>query len=240
MNQAGFRVVVSTNQSGIARGLFSIETLNAIHQKMHAAAQQVGIEPLHQQGRRCVVDFPEREADAARAGHQEGLGETDEALAATVEPTPEPTVDSPAPGPQDPLLAKADGIRHRLDAIAAHDGLLGLSFYPHHLRGGSACRLEDFAGMVARLAERTYRSARIGWTALCVWLRYKSPQWWDRLLRRDPALRDMARVHQRNADQRRTERDRRRLFAQIPRNLHRAKLWPTHRAKVRRLVRVLG
>jgi membrane dipeptidase len=41
-----------------------------------------------------------------------------------------------------------------IDAIAAHDGLLGLSLYPHHLRGGSECRLEDFAGMVARLAER--------------------------------------------------------------------------------------
>jgi len=42
LNQCGYRVVVSTNQSGIARGLFNIVTLNAIHQKMHAAAQRVG------------------------------------------------------------------------------------------------------------------------------------------------------------------------------------------------------
>ena len=42
LNQAGYRVMVATNQSGIARGLFSMTTLNAIHQKMHAAAQQVG------------------------------------------------------------------------------------------------------------------------------------------------------------------------------------------------------
>jgi D-glycero-D-manno-heptose 1,7-bisphosphate phosphatase len=42
LNQAGYRVVVATNQSGIARGLFNIVTLNAIHQKMHAAAQRVG------------------------------------------------------------------------------------------------------------------------------------------------------------------------------------------------------
>ena len=42
LNQAGYRVVVATNQSGIARSLFSMATLNAIHQKMHAAAQQVG------------------------------------------------------------------------------------------------------------------------------------------------------------------------------------------------------
>lgn len=42
LNEADYRVVVATNQSGIARGLFSMSTLNAIHQKMHAAAQQVG------------------------------------------------------------------------------------------------------------------------------------------------------------------------------------------------------
>ena len=42
LNQAGYRVVLATNQSGIARGLFDIATLNAIHAKMHAAAQQVG------------------------------------------------------------------------------------------------------------------------------------------------------------------------------------------------------
>ncbi|MEW7848351.1 D-glycero-beta-D-manno-heptose 1,7-bisphosphate 7-phosphatase [Massilia aurea] len=42
LNQAGYRVVLATNQSGIARGLFDIATLNAIHSKMHAAAQLVG------------------------------------------------------------------------------------------------------------------------------------------------------------------------------------------------------
>ena len=44
LNQAGYTVVVATNQSGIARKLFDMATLNAIHQKMHAAAQQVGAE----------------------------------------------------------------------------------------------------------------------------------------------------------------------------------------------------
>lgn len=34
-----------------------------------------------------------------------------------------------------------------------------------------------------------------------MWLRYKTPQWWDKLLRRDPAQRDMTAIHQRNADQ---------------------------------------
>jgi D-glycero-D-manno-heptose 1,7-bisphosphate phosphatase len=42
LNQAGYHVVVCTNQSGIARGLFNMAALNAIHQKMHEAAQQVG------------------------------------------------------------------------------------------------------------------------------------------------------------------------------------------------------
>lgn len=42
LNQAGYRVVVATNQSGVARGLFDITTLNAIHQKMHHTAKQAG------------------------------------------------------------------------------------------------------------------------------------------------------------------------------------------------------
>lgn len=42
LNQSGYRVVVATNQSGIARGLFDMQMLNAIHQKMHLATQAVG------------------------------------------------------------------------------------------------------------------------------------------------------------------------------------------------------
>lgn len=42
LNQAGYRVVVATNQSGIGRGLFDMPTLNAIHDKMHKACAQVG------------------------------------------------------------------------------------------------------------------------------------------------------------------------------------------------------
>jgi D-glycero-D-manno-heptose 1,7-bisphosphate phosphatase len=42
LNQAGYRVVVATNQSGIGRGLFDMATLNAIHDKMHKAALAVG------------------------------------------------------------------------------------------------------------------------------------------------------------------------------------------------------
>jgi D-glycero-D-manno-heptose 1,7-bisphosphate phosphatase len=42
LNQAGYRVVVSTNQSGIGRGLFDMPTLNAIHDKMYKACAMVG------------------------------------------------------------------------------------------------------------------------------------------------------------------------------------------------------
>ena len=42
LNQAGYRVAVATNQSGIGRGLFDMQTLNAIHDKMHKSLAQVG------------------------------------------------------------------------------------------------------------------------------------------------------------------------------------------------------
>lgn len=42
LNQAGFRVLVATNQSGVGRGLFDMATLNAIHDKMHRALGQIG------------------------------------------------------------------------------------------------------------------------------------------------------------------------------------------------------
>jgi D-glycero-D-manno-heptose 1,7-bisphosphate phosphatase len=42
LNQWGYRVVVATNQSGIGRGLFEMDTLNAIHEKMMKAVAQAG------------------------------------------------------------------------------------------------------------------------------------------------------------------------------------------------------
>lgn len=42
LNKHGFRVAVATNQSGIARGLYDVATLNAIHKKMHDALAKVG------------------------------------------------------------------------------------------------------------------------------------------------------------------------------------------------------
>jgi D-glycero-D-manno-heptose 1,7-bisphosphate phosphatase len=42
LNQAGYHVVVATNQSGIGRGLFDVATLNAIHEKMHKALGLAG------------------------------------------------------------------------------------------------------------------------------------------------------------------------------------------------------
>jgi D-glycero-D-manno-heptose 1,7-bisphosphate phosphatase len=42
LTQAGYRVVVATNQSGIGRGLFDMATLNAINAKMHKLVGQAG------------------------------------------------------------------------------------------------------------------------------------------------------------------------------------------------------
>ncbi|WP_144111548.1 D-glycero-beta-D-manno-heptose 1,7-bisphosphate 7-phosphatase [Paraburkholderia sp. BCC1886] len=42
LNQAGYRVAIATNQSGIGRGLFDMNALNAMHLKMHRVAAAVG------------------------------------------------------------------------------------------------------------------------------------------------------------------------------------------------------
>lgn len=42
LNHAGYRVVVITNQSGIARGLLDVDTLTRIHSKMRRMLAQVG------------------------------------------------------------------------------------------------------------------------------------------------------------------------------------------------------
>ncbi len=42
LTQGGWRMVVATNQSGIARGLFDMATLNAIHAEMHRTVNQAG------------------------------------------------------------------------------------------------------------------------------------------------------------------------------------------------------
>ncbi len=42
LTQSGWRIVVATNQSGIARGLFDVHALNAMHEKMHRLVNQAG------------------------------------------------------------------------------------------------------------------------------------------------------------------------------------------------------
>jgi len=48
------------------------------------------------------------------------------------------------------LRNKSDGV---LKALADSGGMLGLSLYPHHLKGKSDCALESFCAMVARTAD---------------------------------------------------------------------------------------
>jgi D-glycero-D-manno-heptose 1,7-bisphosphate phosphatase len=42
LNQAGYRVAVATNQSGLARGYFDLDTLNSMHGKLRRALAAVG------------------------------------------------------------------------------------------------------------------------------------------------------------------------------------------------------
>ncbi|TVQ88005.1 MAG: D-glycero-beta-D-manno-heptose 1,7-bisphosphate 7-phosphatase [Chromatiaceae bacterium] len=42
LTNAGFSVLIATNQSGLARGLFDIDTLNAIHQTMRSQVEACG------------------------------------------------------------------------------------------------------------------------------------------------------------------------------------------------------
>jgi len=42
LSRAGWRVVVASNQSGLARGLFTMETLNAIHARMRKEVAAAG------------------------------------------------------------------------------------------------------------------------------------------------------------------------------------------------------
>jgi microsomal dipeptidase-like Zn-dependent dipeptidase len=48
------------------------------------------------------------------------------------------------------LRNKSDDV---LTALAESDGMLGLSLYPHHLKGAGDCRLQDFCDMVARTVD---------------------------------------------------------------------------------------
>jgi microsomal dipeptidase-like Zn-dependent dipeptidase len=48
------------------------------------------------------------------------------------------------------LRNKSDTV---LKALAESGGMLGFSLYPHHLKGGTACTLEDFCTTIARTAE---------------------------------------------------------------------------------------
>ncbi|MEQ1661302.1 MAG: D-glycero-beta-D-manno-heptose 1,7-bisphosphate 7-phosphatase [Thiobacillus sp.] len=67
LTREGWRVVVATNQSGLARGLFEMATLNAIHAKMHKAVAQAG-------GRIEAVFFCPHSADMACACRKPGPG----------------------------------------------------------------------------------------------------------------------------------------------------------------------
>ncbi|MEP2890584.1 membrane dipeptidase [Tateyamaria sp.] len=56
------------------------------------------------------------------------------------------------------LRNKRDAV---IRAVTERGGMLGFSLYPHHLKGGSNCTLQDFCEAIARTAER-YGTDKIG------------------------------------------------------------------------------
>ncbi|WP_300062298.1 membrane dipeptidase [uncultured Roseobacter sp.] len=56
------------------------------------------------------------------------------------------------------LRNKSDTV---LRALTEAGGILGFSIYPHHLKGGSACTLEEFCAMIAEAAQR-YGARHLG------------------------------------------------------------------------------
>ena len=42
LHRAGYRIIVATNQSGVDRGLFDLDTLNRIHARMHRCVREAG------------------------------------------------------------------------------------------------------------------------------------------------------------------------------------------------------
>lgn len=42
LSKAGYKIFIATNQSGVARGFYTLETLQAIHNKMLSLLQQAG------------------------------------------------------------------------------------------------------------------------------------------------------------------------------------------------------
>jgi D-glycero-D-manno-heptose 1,7-bisphosphate phosphatase len=64
LTQAGYKVVVVTNQSGVGRGLLDMTTLNAIHTKMQKAVHDAGgrIDAIfycpHPEDAKCVCRKP--------------------------------------------------------------------------------------------------------------------------------------------------------------------------------------
>lgn len=132
LNHHGFRIAVATNQSGLARGLFDIESLNAIHQKMRAELVRLG----------AVIDAiffcPHGPRDACRCrkpnpGLFEAIGERYHIQLQGVPAIGDTLRDleaARAVGARPILVKTGKGLR----TIEAGEGLAGVEIYPDLLR----------------------------------------------------------------------------------------------------------
>jgi D-glycero-D-manno-heptose 1,7-bisphosphate phosphatase len=125
LNQAGWHVVIATNQSGLGRGLLDMSSLNAVHQVMNAKLAQLG-------GRIDAVFFcPHAPEDQCRC--RKPLPGLFEDIAERM------GVDL------DEVYAVGDNIRHLQAAHAA-------GCRTHLVRTGRSAGLDD-AGLAALLAQ---------------------------------------------------------------------------------------
>ncbi|WP_333814317.1 membrane dipeptidase [Tabrizicola sp.] len=139
LHRLGLRFLQLTynNQSLLAAGCYEAEDggLTRMGREVVAEMNRVGM----------VVDM-------SHSGERSTL----EAIAHSTRPV---AVTHANPSDWHPALRnKSDRV---IRALAESGGMLGFSLYPHHLKGGSACTLQDYAAMIARTAER-YGIAMLG------------------------------------------------------------------------------
>lgn len=131
LHRLGLRFMQLTynNQSLLATGCYEVEDsgLTRMGREVVAEMNRVGM----------VIDM-------SHSGERSTL----DAIAHSIRPV---AITHANPANWHPALRnKSDRV---LRALSESDGMLGFSFYPHHLRGGGDCSLDEFCTMVARTAE---------------------------------------------------------------------------------------
>mgnify|MGYP001327208965 CR=1 FL=1 len=139
LHRLGLRFMQLTynNQSLLAAGCYEAED---------SGLTRMGREVVAEMNRTGMV------VDMSHSGERSTL----EAIAHSTRPV---AVTHANPADWHPALRnKSDRV---IRALAESGGMLGFSLYPHHLKGGGACTLQEYCAMIARTAER-YGTTMLG------------------------------------------------------------------------------